>query len=277
MRARAPFLAVALLCLALAGLARAEIVQRGHLRVAFDAGLTPRALPRTGGVPVGVEVGGRITTTDGRTPPQLRTISIAVNRYGRISPGSLPVCRLEQIQPATTEGALEACGRSLVGHGSFSAKVLLPQQAPFPSEGKVYAFNGVIGCSPSERRLRSRRGDRAARCHSRPAILAHVYGTEPAPTSYTLPFQITATKGTFGTRLTASLPDVTSDWGYVTSLDLTLTRSSPGGRGSPYVSATCPAPEGFPGAVFPLARTTFVFKGGPTLSATLNRGCRVSG
>ena len=86
-----------------------------------------------------------------------------------------------------------------MGEGEFSAKVLLAGQAPFPSNGKVYAFNSGL--------------------HGKPVILAHVYGTEPAPTSYTLPFMIESAKVTFGTVLTASLPDVTANSGYITGLE----------------------------------------------------------
>ena len=45
-----------------------------------------------------------------------------------------------------------------------------------------------------------------SRPHGRPAILAHVYGAQPAPASYTLPFVIEErAKGTFGIVLSASL------------------------------------------------------------------------
>ena len=255
MKAHATFIAL-LLSLAMPTTGSAEIAERGPLRVSFTGKLTPQALPRVGGAPVGVEVGGRITTSDGAPPPQLRRVSIAINRYGRFNPGSLPVCRIEEIQPATTEGALEACRSSLVGEGSFSAQVLLPAQAPFPSAGKVYAFNGTLDGNP--------------------AILAHVYGTEPAPTSFTLPFRIERIgAGTFGTLLSASLPRFTSDWGHITGLALRLGRSFARGGGGGYVSGTCPAPEGFPGATFSFARATFSFAGGIALHSTLVRGCKV--
>jgi hypothetical protein len=243
--------------LALAGSAAAEVVQRGNLRVAFEGELTPRTLPRSQLVPVDVAMGGRISTTDGSSPPQLRRISIAINRYGRIAPAGRPVCQLEQIQPATTAGALEACRRSLVGEGSFSADVLLPTQAPFPSFGKVSAFSGAF--------------------HGKPAILAHVYGTEPTPTSYTLPFLLRRTRGTYGTLITAALPQATSEWGYVTGLSLRLGRTAAGAGRPSYVAASCPAPRGFPGAVFPLARTIFSFAGGRRVEATLQRSCRAQG
>jgi hypothetical protein len=240
-----------------AGLADAEIVQRGNLRVTFEGELTPHTLPRSGAAPVEVAVGGRIATTNSANPPQLRRIAIAINSNGRLDPAGLPVCRLEQIQPATTDGALEACPRSLVGEGHFSANVLLPDQAPFPSEGKVFAFNGSF--------------------HGRPAILAHVYGTQPAPVSYTLPFLVSHTKGTFGTLLSAALPEVTSEWGYVTGLSMTLGRRfTYRGRPRSYLSADCPAPPGFPGAVFPLVRASFGFAG-RTITSTLRRSCGARG
>jgi hypothetical protein len=257
-KAKTALLAAALAALALSALAQAEITQKGNLRVAFDGKLSPHALPRQGSAPVRVAVGAKIATTDGSNPPQLRKISIAINRNGRFEPAGLPVCSLEQIQPSTTEDALAACRSSLIGEGSFSARVLLPQQAPFPSQGKVYAFNG--------------------RFHGKPAVLAHVYGTNPIPTSYTIPFVVSPSRGTFGTTLSASLPQVTSEWGYVTGLQITLGRSfSSHGKKRSYLSAGCPAPKGFPGASFPFAKASFAFGGKKTITSTLARSCRVRG
>jgi hypothetical protein len=103
----------------------------------------------------------------------------------------------------------------------------------------------------------------------RPALFAHIYGTEPVPTSYVLPFEIAKkTKGTYGTTLTASPPQVTGEWGYVTGVSLDLKRG--------YARAGCPAPEGFPGASFPLMRTRFSFAGGVALTSTLTRSCKVA-
>jgi hypothetical protein len=245
-RSRTLLAAVALLAVALVSGAGAETVQKGHLRVAFSSAFAPRSLPRQGAAPISVSIGGRISTSDGKPPPQLRRIELAINRSGHLGTAGRPTCRLEEIQPATNRGALEACRRSLVGEGTFTANVELPQQAPFPSRGKVLAFAGKEG--------------------GRPVLLAHVYGTDPIPTSYTLPFEIGNTRGTFGTVLTASLPQVTSDWGFVTGIELKLNRN--------FVSAGCPAPRGFPGAVFPLLRASFAFAGGPTLSSVLNRSCK---
>lgn len=234
-----------------------EVVQHGHVRVSFDAALAPRRLPRRGSAGVQLSLAAKFAAVGGGEVPQLRHISIAFNRSGHLDPAALPACELSDIQPATTAAARAACGSSLVGQGSFSADVRLPQQSPFPAQGKVLAFNG--------------------RYLGRPAILAHVYGTSPIPTSYTLPFEISSSKGTYGTMLIASLPEVTGNAAAITGLTLTLGRSSSsGGRRRSYVSAGCPAPAGFSGAVFPLARASFGFPG-RTLHSTLTRSCRAAG
>jgi hypothetical protein len=241
------------------GATASEVVQRDHVRVSVQAKLAPKKLPRKGAAPVRFDLDAKIASTDESVPPQLREIEIAINRYGHLDPTGLPTCRIDQIQPSTTEGALEVCGRSVVGEGLFTAKVLLTQQAPFPSRGKIVAFNGSW--------------------HGHPAILAHVFGTEPVPTSYTLPFVIGKIgKGTYGTVLKASLPRFTSKWGYVTGISLGLGRGYSGsGAGRRYLTAGCPAPKGTGIASFPLARATLSFgKDGPgAIGQTLIRSCGV--
>jgi DNA-binding beta-propeller fold protein YncE len=240
------------------GGSEAVIVRRGPVQVSFNGKLTPKRLPRHGSAPVGIAIDARISATGSGSPPQLRRISIAINRNGHFVSKGLSTCRVDQIQPSTTAGALAACRHSLVGEGHFSADVKLPEQSPFPSEGKVLAFNG--------------------RVNGRPAILAHIYGTQPAPTSAVLPFLLNNGHGTYGTTLEASLPQATGSWGYVTGLKMSLRRSfSYRGKAHSYLTAGCPAPAGFPSAVFPLARTSFAFAGGPTLVSVLNRTCAAKG
>jgi len=240
-----------------ASLARAEVVQRGNLRVTFEGEISPHALPRSSPAPVRVSVGTKIASLKAGSLPRLRTITIAINRYGKFDPKLLPACTLRDIQPATTENALEACGDSLVGEGTFAAKVLISRQAPFPSAGKLYAFNGVVD--------------------GRPAILAHVYGDTPVPTSFTLVFELRPGKGAFGTVLRASLPEVTGDSGYITDISLNLAKTvRRQGKVRSYLSASCPAPKGFTRAPFPLAKTTLDF-GNRTVHSTLTRNCKVRG
>jgi len=237
-------------------IAQAETVQKGNLRVSFEGKLAPKTLPRSGEAAVTVSVSAKVTSTSAKAPPPMSQMSIAINKYGHLDSTGLPVCQLEQIQPATTDDALTACRGSLVGEGRFLANVV--GHAPFPSDGKVYAFNGELD--------------------GKPAILAHVYGTQPAPASYTLSFVVSKSKGTFGTTLKASLPPVKAGAGYISGIYLTLGKTySSHGKKHSYFSASCPAPKGFSKAVFPFAKASVGFQGGQTLGSTLTRTCKAKG
>ncbi len=255
----ATVLGAALLCLAIAAVAQAEVTQQGNLRVSFGGKIAPHKLPRVGDAPVSVSLSGNIETTDNSIPPQLRTITMAINRHGKLDYKGLPDCHYHQVQPASTREAREACPNSLVGTGSFKANVALPEQSPFPSNGEILAFNGTL--------------------HGKPVIFAHIYGTEPLPTSFTLPFKLKHRgKGTYATVLVAQLPRVAAQWGYIRGVSLLLDRRFRyRGRTHSYVSAGCPAPKGFPGTTFTFARASFGFEGGKTLSSTMTRSCGVRG
>jgi hypothetical protein len=256
--ARGPIAALAALLalLCLGALAQAETVRKGDLQVRFEGKLAPQSLPRSGQAPVTVSVSAKVSSTGAQAPPPMRQISIAINKYGHLDPSGLPICRLEQIQPATTDDALAACRRSLVGEGRFLATVV--GHAPFPSDGKIYAFSGEV--------------------EGKPAILAHVYGTSPAPASYTIAFVVSKAKGTFGTTLKATLPPVESGSGYITGIFLSLGKTfTVHGERHSYFSASCPAPKGFSKAVFPFAKASVGFQGGPTLGSTLTRTCKAKG
>ena len=234
-------------------------IRKEGVTVSVNGALTPTMLPRRGTVPIGVSFEGTIASTRPGGPPKLTKLTIALNRNGRLDTRGLPRCRLGRINPSTSRDALAACRSSLVGEGSFAANVKIPEQSPFPSKGKVLAFNG--------------------RLNGRPAILAHIYGTRPLPTSYVLPFTISKSAGAYGTQLETSFPEVTGEWGYVTGITMNLNRRfSVGGKTRGYLNAGCPAPRGAALASFPLSRATFVFDGGLTIAAPpLFRTCRVKG
>jgi hypothetical protein len=226
------------------------VSQKNGVRVAVNGKLSPSRLPRRGSVPVSVSVSGEIEPIDEATLPQLRKMTIAINGAGHLDLKGIPHCRIGHINPSTNQEALEACKSSLIGEGSFSADVKLPEQSPFPSEGRLLAFNGTIG--------------------GKPAIFGHIYGTKPLPTSFVLPFRVKQAKGTFGTILEAAFPKATGEWGYVTGISLNLNKKR-------FLSAGCPAPNGFSKAVFPLLQTNFSFAGGLQLKNTLTRSCMAKG
>jgi hypothetical protein len=253
--ARLVALALALVALA-ADLAHAELIQQGNLLISFDGQMRPKRLPRHGTAPVSVSMAADLSTTDGARPPQLQTMTLDVNRHGRLTNRGLPTCRARQLVYATTTEALRACRPALVGRGHLSSKIALPEQAPFPSEGTLLAFN--------------------ARRHGRPVILGHVYGSTPLPISLVIPFEVHHTRGRFGTRLTASFPQVAADWGYLTHFEMTLGRRyrAAGSRMS-YLSAGCPAPSGVSRALFTMARGSYRFDDGRILTSSLVRSCQV--
>jgi len=229
----------------------AEVSQKQGVRVTVDGALSPKRLPRKGSAPVSVSVKGEIQALGGASAlPQLQKLRIAINSAGHIDLRGIPHCRINHINPSTNEEALAACRSSLVGEGSFSANVVLPEQSPFPSKGKLLAFNGTIG--------------------RQPAIFAHIYGTNPLPTSYVFAFRVKQSKGTYGTILETSFPRATGDWGYVTGIDLRLNKRS-------FITAGCPAPKGLTKVPFPLLRTDFSFAGGLSLTNTLTRTCEAKG
>jgi hypothetical protein len=239
-----------------ASFARAELTASGDLFVKFSGGIEPNALPRHVLAPVSVRVAGTIRTLSGERPPALRQISIAINRGGHLDTHGLPVCHKSEIEPTTSQQAMAACGSALVGKGSYDADVAFPEQTSFASKGRILAFNSKVN------------GHRA--------ILAHVYGDKPVPITLNIVFGIRQRSGTFGTVLTGTVPESVVDWGYLNRISLNLHREFVyKGRTRNYLSANCPAPPGFPGAVFPFAQAEMTFEDGRTLASTVTRSCKV--
>lgn len=237
----------------------AEVAQKNGLIVSFGGSISPRALPRSGAAPIGVSVEGRVRTASGRLPPALRRIVLEINRAGVLDDRGLRTCRAEQIEPSSSREALAACGGARVGGGLLTGQIVLPEQRPVPFRGRVIAFN-------------SRRPDGGR------AILAHVYTSSPFAIAVVLSFSLEATAGTYGTRLVAAVPRRTRRLLHITAFQLHLGRRySHAGRRHSYLSAGCPAPAGFPGTTFPLARAAYSFVGGTTVRSAIVRTCRARG
>lgn len=249
--------AALLICLPIGVASARQFVQKGSLRVAFDARLLPHALPRERPAPVTVRLSGAIRTTDGSTPPPLREISIAMNRAGIVSVAGLPQCRASELQQTTSEAALAECRDALVGRGHFAANVNFPGTPIFPARGRALLFN--------------------ASTKKRPRLLLHLYGSTPVRAAFVLPFDIARqSSGRFGTVFSTRIPELASDQGYVTDLDLEIGRRYRyRGRERSFISASCAAPAGFPGAFYELAKATFSFSGGERLVTRLPGDCKV--
>jgi hypothetical protein len=239
-----------------AAVAQGELRQVGNLRLAFDGRFTPHALPRDRDVPVTVNLSGSVRTTDGSRPPQLRSMSVAVNRYGKLTTRGLPTCQPNSLEATSSKAALARCRGALVGRGRFGANVDFPD-IEFPVEGRMLAFN--------------------SRARGRPSIALHVHGSNPVEATFVLIFRIShPPKGRYGTVLSTRIPRIASDLGYVTDLSLTFGRRyRHEGEARSFISARCAAPAGFPGVPFLFAKGSFSFADGRTLSTPLSRDCLV--
>jgi hypothetical protein len=240
----------------LAAGARGETVRQGTLQVSFGGSVAPHVLPRAGATPISVAIRGQVSSLGVGPPPSLRRIALKVNRLGVLERQGLPSCPLGRLRASTTEDALAACRGAMVGEGRASGVIVLPEQEPTAFGGRIVAFNG-------------RMPDGA------PAILAHLFTNRPAPLAFVLAFRVTHLRGTFGTRLVATVPAKTRRIAHITSFALRLHRTyAVGGEPRSYLSAGCPAPEGFPSATFPLVRAAYSFVGEKTVADTLVRTCR---
>jgi hypothetical protein len=240
-----------------AGFANAELSQDGNLRLSFGGRLAPKTLPRSTTAPVTVRISGAIGTADGKQPPRLTKVAIAFNRYGTVSTEGLPTCTAGDLEQTTSDTARKRCGKALVGEGKFKANVDFTGRESVVVNGDMLAFNAVKD--------------------GRPALLLHVYGSQPVQLAFVLSFRIVhVKKGTFGTIFVAHIPNLASKLGYVTNVNLTFGRRYMyQGRPRSFLSAKCAAPSGFPGAIFTLARGTFSFNNGQRISTSLARNCWV--
>jgi hypothetical protein len=243
--------------LAVGGIASATVIQHGNLRVTLLAQVEPPKLPRKTPAPIAVFLSGHVASVDGTVPPQLQRMTIRVNRHGLLQSKGLPHCSLSQIQPGSTAHALEECSDALVGSGRFWASIVLPDQRPYPTRGRLLVFNG--------------------REDGKPVVFAHIYTAQPFNSSFVIAFGIEHIhQGAYGTELSASLPQALGEWGFVDRIKLTLRRKYRYlGKQRSYFNAACPAPPGVKFASFRLAVASFYFAGGERISAAVDKSCQV--
>jgi hypothetical protein len=246
------------LLLTAVGTASALVVQSHGLRITVLSQVMPYKLPRSQPAPIAVFVAGHLAAADGGIPPQLQRLTIQVNRHGLLQSRGLPICHPHEVQPATTARALANCGPALIGSGRFWANILLPEQAPYPTKGRLLIFNGLE--------------------HGRHVLLAQIYTAHPFDSAFLVDFAIRRiSKGPFGTELSASLPQALGSWGYLDRIKLTLKRRySYRGRELSYFNAACPAPNPAKRASFRLAHVIFSFAEDERIGATVNKTCGVA-
>jgi hypothetical protein len=237
------------------GPARAERVQDGNLIVTLNGGVTPRKLPRNRPAPVAVHLAGHVLTSDSSPLPRVNWIRLELAWRGVLDTHGLPVCPSARLIGANSEQALERCGPARVGNGRLLARIFVPNQPSFDVHARLIAFNG-----------RSKAG--------RPAVLVHSYSNHP-PVSFVIPFTVHHKPGQFRTVLITTIRKSVGPWPHVANFQINISRSfSHQGSGRSYLSASCPAPNGFTAGFLSFARATYTFEGGSQLTIESVRSCR---
>jgi hypothetical protein len=234
---------------------RADVTATHDTFIIFNSKIFPRALPRSGSVPVAIRIEGRVKARKGREPAPLTKIELAIHRAASLFRHGLPVCDISSIDPSSSAEARAACSGSQIGYGRIKAESKFPGQPHFFFDGRAAVFNG---------RLQD----------GRPAILIHVFNAKP-PSSFVFPFAISRRQGLFGTLLTADVR--ISRWSRITDFKLVLNRTFRyKGRPRSFLSASCPAPKGFTVGVSPFVRATLSFGDGTKSEIAVVSSCRVA-
>jgi hypothetical protein len=199
---------------------------------------------------------GTVRGADGKPPPHLGRIELAFGARGGLDASGLPRCPRSRLRNATGRQALARCGAALVGRGRLEAEVPLDPDRPLLATAGLLAFNG--------------------RAAGRPAVWVHAYSASP-PVSFVLPFYMRRLRGgAFGILLRAPVAASLGRWPRLRAFRIRLGRSyRSGGARHSYLNASCPLPPRFHTLSAPLARATYAFASGPSLSTTILRRCRV--
>lgn len=249
-------IALGLIAVGVAVAPAAQVGSEGQV-ASFEAKLSPGSLPRDRLVPVQIRAEGEFLATPENHLAQLVSIELAVNRHGKLITKGLPVCHMSQLVATSTQGALAACRGALLGHGGIRATTSFPEQRRGHYTAAILAFNGM-------------RAGGATR------IFLHVHGEVPGPFTVIIPIEVKRTQGTFGTQFFARMPAFARRWAYLTKFRFVIGRRfMADGKKQSVLRASCPAPKGLNGAIFPFARATYRFQTTKTLRTTLVGGCHV--
>lgn len=236
----------AIVVLALAAAAKAEVFQGGNVRIQVTGVITPAKLPEKELAPTSLELTSAISTTDHTHVPRTETITVESNTHGRVDTKGIPTCNPASLTNTITAQAKQICGKALIGTGSAKAEILFPEQPPFSASGPMLIFNGTPR-------------------HGRPVFVVHVYSHVPAPTTFVTTGEVEQGGGR-GPHITFKIPTIVGGQGSLTGFTATIRK---------VIRANCPAPAGLPGAVFPFAKSAFTLQDGRTIHTVLVRECKV--
>ena len=228
-------------------------LKSGNIEATFGGGISPKALPKKGpGAPLKLKLEGKMDTTDGTHIAAVDTISLDFDKAGKINAKGLPTCTVGKLESTVTAQAKSACGKALVGTGTVTADISLPEQKPFAASGPLLIFNG-----PPK--------------GSQPSLILHVHANVPAPTTFVVPVKISKASGKYGTNAFIKVPVIVSGGGSVTSFKASISKKfTVKGKKQSLLTANCKT-----GRLF--VNGDLKFKGGNRLKGAFSETCTPKG
>ncbi len=222
----------------------------GNVVVVTDGGFSPTTLPKHHNAPIKLHGFGRISTSDGTTPPILKTITIWFDKHGEVVTKGLPVCQRGKIVATTSAQARKNCAGAIVGTGYGEAVVNFPEQAPIKVHSPITIFN-------------------APPHNGNPTVLAHAYLSAPVSTTYIVPVEIQKVHdGRYGFKTVAEIPKIANGAGTPLYGNLKIGREwNFHGQRLSYANASCPD-----GRL--QAKGEFQFTDGTKLQGTIFKPCK---
>jgi hypothetical protein len=224
LRRAIPKAAVLAVALALAACATASAISGtvGALFVSTTATMQPRELPKSGNAPITLTSVTRVADKGGGTPPTLESLNFLIDKNGIVNSKAFPTCALAKLEGTTPAQARRVCAGALVGKGTGTALVTMPDKAPFKITSKISFFNAP----PSK---------------GRTALIAHAYETVPAPQTLLVPVVVErVSKGRYGFQVEIEMPEIAGGYGAPILAEATVgaTRKQ-GGKKVGFINAHC--------------------------------------
>jgi hypothetical protein len=231
----------------IAGSASGITIKSGILIAEFNGGFSPTKFPRKEKAPLTLQLKGKLKTTDGSHLPAAKTISLDFDKAGELFTKGLPSCTTGQLQSTITTQAKSVCGKALVGTGTVTADIALPEQQPFGASGPLLIFNGSKG--------------------NKQSLILHVYAHVPAPTTFVVPVAIKKIHGKYGTNAFIKVPTIVGGAGSVTSFKAKIGKKwTYKGKKVSLLNASCPT-----GSLF--VHGDFAFADGTKMQGTFSKPC----
>jgi hypothetical protein len=201
----------------------------------FGGRVAPRKLPRSEMAPVGMELWGRVKTTDGSHPSALREAIIDLDRDVELDARGLPACHPPG-KVNTHKSLRKVCRSAIVGGGRADFEVAFSERAPIKEGSHLTVYNRGVSDGVT-------------------TLLAVASIDVRVPQSIVTPIKITKIRrGRYGLRAVAMLPVIAGGSGSLLDFKLRLKRLFEyKRRRSSLVTARCPDGKldfGFPELLF---------------------------